>query len=75
MTSKGVIYHIGAYRRKKTIVIQATTNKDCLSCELVEYFGERQTTKRHLREYKQSLFDALKKEIPYFKECTKIIIE
>jgi len=73
--TKGIIYHVGAYRRKKTLVIQATTSKDALNCELVEYFGTRQTTKKHLREYKGSLLTALKNSIPYFRECTKIVIE
>lgn len=72
---KGIIYHIGAYRRNKTVVIQATTNKDCLSCELVEYFGTRQTTKRHLKEYKAGLLAAIREEIPYFKNCERIVIE
>ena len=75
--TKGKIYHVGAYksRNKKTVIIQAVTSKDSLSNELIEYFGMRQTTKRHLREYKTSLLIALKNEIPAFKDCQKIKIE
>jgi hypothetical protein len=69
------IYHVGAYKRHNTVVIQVVKDKDCLSCELVEYFGERQTTKRHLREYKASFLAAIREEIPYFKNCTKIVIQ
>jgi hypothetical protein len=68
-------YFIGIYRDKKTIVLQATTNKDCLSCELIEYFGAKQTTKENLKRNKNILFQEFKKQYPYFKDCTKIRIE
>jgi hypothetical protein len=69
------IYYIGAYKHNRTIVVQAVTNIDCLNCETVEYFGIRQTSKRHLKQYKAPLMEAIKKDLPYFRDCTKIVIE
>ena len=41
-------YHIGLWPKGKALVIQASTNIDCLNCETVEYLNGR-TTKRELK--------------------------
>jgi hypothetical protein len=69
------IYEIGIYKRGKTIVIQAVENKDCLNCEIVEYFGLRKVTKKHLNNNKKPLLNEFKKQYPYFKDCKNIVIE
>ncbi len=38
-------YHTGFYQRRNTIVFQFKHSIDALSCELLEYLGERETTK------------------------------
>lgn len=43
-------YHIGFYKKGKTLVMQVVSDKDCLSPELFQYLGERRTTKKQLRE-------------------------
>jgi|WetSurSiteA1Bulk_404760.scaffolds.fasta_scaffold300950_2 hypothetical protein len=72
---KTPIYYLGLYKRNKTMVLQCVENIDCLSCEIVEYLGLRYTTKKQLKSGKTILFDAFKKEYPYLKDCTKLIIE
>jgi len=45
------IYHVGTVKGPKdTLIIQARRDVDFLSCECWQYFGERETTKRELRE-------------------------
>lgn len=43
------IYYVGLYRHGRTAVIQYTQNRDCLNCELIEYYGERATTKERAK--------------------------
>lgn len=53
-------YFIGLYKKSETtLVLQATTNKDCLSCELWKYYGERLTTKDDLKSQKGKLLIAI----------------
>lgn len=48
---KASIYFIGiAIKNKQTLTVQARRSKDFLSCELIDYFGERITTKKGLKE-------------------------
>lgn len=69
-------YFIGAYKRKKTLVIQMTTNKDCLSCELIAYFGERENSKANMNRNKNILLSELKKEMPHkYGDFNKIVVE
>lgn len=44
-----MIYHIGIYQRNHTLIIQASTNVDCLSCEILAYMGTTTATKKELR--------------------------
>jgi len=67
-------YFIGVYRHNKKAVLQAVENVDFLSCEIIEYYGERMVTKKHLRENKTALWKAIK-DLPKFKNCNKLVIE
>jgi hypothetical protein len=42
-------YHVGLLAQGSTAVFQYRTDVDCLSCEILEYFGERETTKTAAR--------------------------
>jgi len=53
-------YHIGLAKRGRTLVIQATPNRDCLSCELYDYMGEHVTTKRELRHNRYAILAHMK---------------
>ena len=68
------MYHIGVLKRKSTIVVQASTNVDCLSCEIRDYYGIRITTKANLKANKLALLSELKHD-PYYKDCDCIVIE
>jgi hypothetical protein len=73
------LYYLGIYKRGKTIVLQATTNKDCLNCEIIEYFGTIDTTKKLLIEkvnlYKREFILELRRKYRTLEECTKLRIE
>lgn len=43
-----MIYHVGFSKKGKTLVIEATTSIDYLSCEIYDYMGQRETTKKQL---------------------------
>jgi hypothetical protein len=38
-------YHVGLLQVGNTAVFQFREDKDCLSCEILDYFGEREQTK------------------------------
>ena len=57
-------YHIGFGKRDKTLEIEAVRNKDYLSCELYDYYGEREVTKRHLRDMRYGILRLLKQQRP-----------
>jgi hypothetical protein len=57
-------YYIGTLKRKNTLVIQARRYLDNLSCELYDYWGERQITKKELRSRRYQILDYLKKSRP-----------
>lgn len=57
-------YHIGLLRNKRTLVIQASQNVDCLSCEITEYMGLRETTKKELRRNRYTILNLLKRDNP-----------
>lgn len=44
------IYHVGLVAKGTTAVVQYRQDKDCLSCEILEYYGQTQTTKKAVRE-------------------------
>lgn len=48
---KTSIYHVGVtIKNKQTLTIQVRRSKDFLSCELINYFGKRITTKKGLKK-------------------------
>ena len=49
------IYHVGLAKRGRTLVIEARRSIDFLSCELYDYCGQHQTTKRQLRENRKHI--------------------
>ena len=57
-------------KRGNTAVIQIKEDKDCLSCELVEYYGERSddkaAIKKRFNENKKSLLEELKINWPKY---------
>ena len=69
---KESLYHIGLYsKNKNTVVLQASTNIDCLSCELLDYFDYRLTTKKHLHKNRYLLLEFLKTDPKYAKKYQK----
>jgi len=57
-------YFIGFAKRRNTLEIEAVRNKDFLSCELYDYYREREVTKYHLRENRYKILALLKKQKP-----------
>ena len=57
-------YFIGMSKRGQTLVIEARRNKDFLSCELYDYYGERATSKRQLYQRRYQILDNLKAARP-----------
>lgn len=51
-------YFIGTTHEKDTVVFHLVTNKDMLPSNLVNFFDERITTKKHQRTYSKALLDA-----------------
>lgn len=72
---KKLVYHLGIYKDKKTVVLQAVPNVDSLNCEIIEYFGPRETTKENLKRNKNILLKEFKKQFNYLKDCDKIRVE
>jgi len=72
-------YHIGIKKDfiNNAYVIQMKHCIDCLSCELIEYLGERDTTKQEvkakLRETKQDVLHCLNKR--YNTQVKRIYVE
>ena len=57
-------YFIGFGKRGQTLEIEARRNKDYLSCELYDYYGEYEVTKTHLNENRYKILDVLKRDRP-----------
>ena len=58
-TFQPLTYHVGFLKAGRTLVIQAVRDKDCLSCETWKYYGEREITKKELKEKKGALLAAV----------------
>ena len=58
------VYHVGFSKRGKTMVIEARENIDCLSCELYDYMGQRETTKQSLNNNRYLILAEMKKQNP-----------
>lgn len=59
-----MIYHIGLGKRGETLVIEARRSVDYLSCEIYDYLGQREVTKRHLREHRYNILALAKLNNP-----------
>lgn len=58
------MYHIGFSKRGKTMVIEARRCIDFLSCELYDYMGQREITKKQLRANRYQVLDLMKQRRP-----------
>jgi len=53
-------YHIGLSKQGKTLIIEAVRCIDYLGCEIYDYMGERETTKKHLKAHRYEFLAWLK---------------
>ena len=62
------LYYIGFLRHGNKLILQATTDRDCLSNELIEYYGPHITTKKYLKLRLPDLLTEMnKKYMNHFK--------
>ena len=59
-----MVYHVGIGKRGQTMVIEACRNIDYLSCEIYDYMGKRETTKKHLHENRYGLLKLMQDKRP-----------
>lgn len=52
-------YHIGLLKSGKSVIMQMTTNVDCLSPQTWIYYGHRITTKKRIKEQKSEILAAI----------------
>lgn len=57
-------YHVATAKQGKTLIIQARRDIDALGCEIYDYWGERETTKKKLYQNRYQLLSYLKKTNP-----------
>jgi hypothetical protein len=71
------IYHVGIGKNKNTmVIIQAVKCIDYLSCEIYDYMGLRQITKKELYKNRYKILDQMKKQNPeVYKNCKYAIVE
>ena len=70
-------YFIGTKlsKNKKTVYLDIARSIDGLSCEIYDYFGERETTRKQLDTNKYDFLAFLKTFRPgVYSQCTKIRI-
>ena len=58
------MYHVGLSKRGRTMVIETAKCVDYLSCELYDYMGQREVTKKHLEAHRYELLDLMKTKRP-----------
>lgn len=58
------MYYIGTNKRGKTLIIEARRNVDFLSCDIYDFWGQRETTKQSLKTKRYELLDYLKETKP-----------
>jgi hypothetical protein len=66
-------YFIGTGHHKDTVIFHLRRNLDALPCEIYNYYGERITTKKKVREQKDELLKAYNRQ--HLKSFTKIKID
>lgn len=64
MTTQRKTYFIGFGKRGQTLEIEAVRNKDFLSCEIYDYYGEFEVTKAHLHNNRYKILEVLKRDRP-----------
>jgi hypothetical protein len=64
MAKKTPVYHVGLGKRGKTLIIEAVKYIDFLSCETYDYMGERETTKKSLKNNRYKILELAKKNNP-----------
>lgn len=61
-------YHVGLLQHGRKAIFQYRRSVDFLDCEILEYYGERASTKKaareRLRECRQSVLDGLNARYP-----------
>ena len=69
------VYHLGICleKNKTRMIVQARECVDFLSCEIYEYLGRRQTTKKQLYEKRFGLLEWANKQFGF--NCTSIKID
>jgi uncharacterized membrane protein len=72
--TKQSIYHVGIGKRKNTMVIQACRCVDFLSCEIYDYMGKRETTKKILRENRYQILVMMQTQKPNVYGNLKYVI-
>jgi hypothetical protein len=71
-----MVYHIGIGKRGYTMVIQASENVDCLSCEIYDYMGRRDTTKKHLHANRYGILKLMQDKRPeVYKDLRYAVVE
>lgn len=66
-------FHMGFIIKKDKIIVQMRRDKNRLSCDLWEYWGERITTKKMINEHKHGLLKAINKK--FGKNYKSIVID
>jgi len=68
-------YHVGIGKRGNTAIIEARRSIDYLSCEIYDYMGERETTKKHLANHRYEFLSWLKNWKPdVYGKCRYIVV-
>ena len=75
---KTMTYHVGLVARGKTAVLQFRDSVDCLSCECLEYYGERTLTKanarKNLKDQGKAILQTLNVQFPH-KHFKRVVID
>lgn len=77
-SKKPKTYYVATSKRNngKTLVIEARRCVDYLSCEAYDYFGQRETTKRRLRQERYSFLAWLKTKRPgVYGACVFAVVD
>jgi hypothetical protein len=70
-----MVYHVGFSKRGNTMVIEACRDIDYMSCELYDYMGKRETTKRSLHDNRYQILDMMKKQKPgVYGNLTSVVV-
>jgi len=59
-----MIYHVGLSKQGQTLIIEACKCIDYLSCELYDYMGKRETTKKQLKVNRYEILKMMQRQKP-----------